>query len=103
MTLASMALDNPLLQGLEPDKQVEPLSFVIFGANGDLTRRKLIPAIYALYTQGLLPKTFALLGTSRTPFSHEQFRQEMKESLLKFAPDLPFSEDSWSRFENCLY
>lgn len=99
----SMALENPLLAGLAPEKQVEPLSFVIFGANGDLTKRKLIPAVYALFLQGLLPKNFALLGTSRTAYTHDEFRNQMKESLLKFASDLPFTEESWGRFANCLY
>lgn len=97
------ALDNPLLAGLPLERHVEPLSFVIFGAHGDLTKRKLVPAIYALYLQGLLPKSFVLLGTSRTEINDEQFRNLMKESLIKFAPDLPFSEDSWERFSASLY
>ncbi|HNB18790.1 MAG TPA: glucose-6-phosphate dehydrogenase [Candidatus Obscuribacter sp.] len=102
----SMAVENsanPLLAGLEPERQVEPLSFVIFGANGDLTKRKLIPAVYALFMQGLLPRSFVLLGTSRTHFSHEEFRNAMKEALLKFASDLPFTEESWQRFASSLY
>lgn len=92
----SMAVENsanPLLAGLEPERQVEPLSFVIFGANGDLTKRKLIPAVYALFMQGLLPRSFVLLGTSRTHFSHEEFRNAMKEALLKFASDLPLRKN----------
>jgi len=54
---------------------------VIFGASGDLTRRKLIPALFDLYLQNLLPAKFAVLGVSRTPFSDEQFRDSMKEFL----------------------
>jgi glucose-6-phosphate 1-dehydrogenase len=103
MATISAALDNPLLAGLEPEKQVEPLSFVIFGANGDLTKRKLIPAVYALFLQGLLPASFVLLGTSRTVFSHDEFRAAMKESLIKFAPDLSFTEESWGRFAQSIY
>ncbi|MCX6168984.1 MAG: glucose-6-phosphate dehydrogenase [Ignavibacteriales bacterium] len=58
--------------------------FVIFGASGDLTKRKLIPAIYSLYVQNLLPDKFALLGTSRTQFSDEEFRSKMKSALIEF-------------------
>jgi len=96
-------LDNPLLEGLALERHVDSLSFVIFGAHGDLTKRKLIPAMYALFLQGLLPKGFALLGTSRTPMTDEAFRNVMRDSLIKFAPDLPFEEDSWGRFAASLY
>ena len=58
--------------------------FVIFGASGDLTKRKLIPAIYSLYVQNLLPDKFALLGTSRSQFNDEEFRSKMKKSLFEF-------------------
>ncbi|HOI48238.1 MAG TPA: glucose-6-phosphate dehydrogenase, partial [Prolixibacteraceae bacterium] len=54
---------------------------VIFGASGDLTRRKLVPALFDLFLQNLLPAKFAVLGVSRTPFSDEQFRDSMKEFL----------------------
>jgi glucose-6-phosphate 1-dehydrogenase len=95
--------ENPLTAGLELEKLVKPLSLVIFGAHGDLTKRKLLPAIYSLFLQGLLPASFVLLGTSRTSLSDEEFRASMKESLLKFAQDLPFEESSWERFAGCLY
>ncbi|MHB8904590.1 MAG: glucose-6-phosphate dehydrogenase, partial [Melioribacteraceae bacterium] len=58
--------------------------FVIFGASGDLTKRKLMPAIYSLYVQNLLPDKFALLGTSRSKFNDEEFRTKMKKSLVEF-------------------
>lgn len=96
-------LDNPLLEGLALERNVDSLSFVIFGAHGDLTKRKLVPAMYALFLQGLLPRGFALLGTSRTKMSDEEFRNLMRESLIKFAPDLPFEEESWARFASALY
>jgi glucose-6-phosphate 1-dehydrogenase len=78
-------LDNPLLEGLALDRHVDSLSFVIFGAHGDLTKRKLVPAMYALFLQGLLPKGFVLLGTSRTKMSDDEFRNLMRDSLIKFA------------------
>jgi glucose-6-phosphate 1-dehydrogenase len=58
--------------------------FVIFGASGDLTKRKLIPAIYSLYVQKLLPRNFALLGVSRTKLKDDAFRDKMKTALGEF-------------------
>lgn len=58
--------------------------YVIFGASGDLTKRKLVPAIYSLFVQNLVPEKFVLLGVSRTEFSDEEFRANMKSSLKKF-------------------
>ncbi len=58
--------------------------FVIFGASGDLTKRKLIPALYSLYIQDLLPDKFALLGVSRTKFTDEEFREAMKSAINEF-------------------
>jgi glucose-6-phosphate 1-dehydrogenase len=60
-----------------PDSHI----IVIFGASGDLTKRKLIPAIHQLFLDGLLPDNFAILGTSRTPLTDEAFRQRMTEFL----------------------
>lgn len=56
--------------------------YTIFGASGDLTRRKLIPALYSLYVQNLLPDKFIILGAARSPLSNEDFRNIMKESIL---------------------
>ena len=52
---------------------------VIFGASGDLTRRKLIPALFALHTQKLLPEAFAIVGAGRSGMSDEDFRQKTFE------------------------
>lgn len=58
--------------------------YVIFGASGDLTKRKLVPALYALFVQKMLPKKFVLLGASRSNFSDDEFRNRMKEAIIKF-------------------
>jgi glucose-6-phosphate 1-dehydrogenase len=58
---------------------------VIFGASGDLTKRKLMPAIYALYRQGLMPKNFAILGTSRSHYSDEDFRKKIIGDIKTYA------------------
>lgn len=66
-------------------KEIQDQALVIFGASGDLTYRKLVPAIFDLYKQGSLPKNFAVLGVARTTFSDEEFRQKMKDGIKQFA------------------
>ena len=63
---------------------LDHLIYVIFGASGDLTKRKLVPALYSLFVQGLLPEKFALLGVSRSRFSDEEFRGLMKSAVTEF-------------------
>ena len=58
--------------------------YVIFGASGDLTKRKLVPALYALFVQKMLPEKFVLLGASRSDLSDNGFRDKMKEAIIKF-------------------
>lgn len=58
--------------------------YVIFGASGDLTQRMLVPALYALFVQGLLPEKFILLGVSRTPYSNDEFRIKMTRAIEEF-------------------
>ena len=71
---------------------------VIFGANGDLTKRKLMPALYRLMYERRLSPGFAVVGISRTPLSDDQFRDSMRESVKKFLEDSPFDEDVWTSF-----
>jgi len=59
----------------------ENLILVIFGASGDLSKRKLIPALIDLYNQKLMPESFAILGVSRTKYSDESFREKMIDSI----------------------
>lgn len=62
-----------------------PCVVIIFGASGDLTRRKLIPSLYNLQSHGLLPEEFAVLGVARSEKSDESFREDMAEALEKYA------------------
>jgi glucose-6-phosphate 1-dehydrogenase len=62
-----------------------PCAMVIFGATGDLTKRKLVPALYNLAASGLLTDRFAVLGVSRSPMSDDEFRRKMREDLRSFA------------------
>ena len=75
---------NPLVEGLER-LPVPPTTLVIFGAQGDLARRKLLPAIYNLAHEGSLPERFNLIGVSRRPVSDEEFRAFAKESISEFS------------------
>ena len=59
----------------------EPCTIVIFGASGDLTERKLVPALYRLYSEGGLPDSFLIVGASRTDMSHEEFRNKMQDAI----------------------
>ena len=63
-------------------KKPEDHILVIFGASGDLTRRKLVPALFSLFKIKLLPKNLAVLGASRTPLSDEDFRKRAGEFLV---------------------
>ncbi|WP_425398785.1 glucose-6-phosphate dehydrogenase [Aeoliella sp.] len=74
-----------------------PHSIVIFGASGDLTQRKLIPALYQLDRKGRLPADTRVIGFSRTKFSHDEWRKSLTESTQKFAGK-NFDADSWDAF-----
>lgn len=69
---------------------------VIFGASGDLTQRKLVPALYDLYSQSMMPENFAILGISRSQFSDDEFREKMLTGVQKFGHD--FTEEQWRQF-----
>ena len=62
-----------------------PHTFVIFGASGDLTSRKLVPALYQLFRKKRLPADTRIVGFSRTEFTHDAWRAELAESTAKFA------------------
>ncbi len=59
--------DNPLREGVRLERVADPCVVIIFGASGDLTKRKLLPALYRLTQERLLPAEFAMLGFSRSP------------------------------------
>src|SRR5579859_4777852 len=94
---------NPFQDPLRFERRVPPSAIVIFGANGDLTKRKLLPALYRLAYERRLPQNFAVVGNSRTPMPDAAFRQKMKESVQKYIEDSPFDEAIWGSFEQALY
>lgn len=89
---------NPLREGLLRQRVPEPCSVVIFGASGDLMHRKLMPAIYSLMHEGLLPPYFAVIGVLRRDYTDETFRAEMKEAVVKFCR-YPLNETVWKALE----
>jgi glucose-6-phosphate 1-dehydrogenase len=83
--------------------KAEACLLVIFGASGDLTKRKLIPALYDLACVGCLSsKPFQVLGVSRTPMTTEEFRAQMKESTAGSKDARKFSDERWQEFESRL-
>ncbi len=78
-------IPNPLRQGLLDDRIGDACVAVIFGASGDLTRRKLMPALYNLAVSRVLPGNFAVVGVARRTKTHDEFRAEMREGVAKFS------------------
>jgi glucose-6-phosphate 1-dehydrogenase len=76
-----------------------PCILVIFGASGDLAKRKLIPAIYELAREKLLPEKFALVGYSRSPMSDDAYRKECRDAVKQFARSKSVDGALWDRIE----
>jgi glucose-6-phosphate 1-dehydrogenase len=85
---------NPLREGMPQDRTVKPAVLVIFGASGDLTKRKLFPAVYNLALSRLLPAGFAAVGVARRP--KPDFAAEMRENVGKFSRRKPVDEATWN-------
>ena len=83
--------------------QVPPICTVIFGATGDLTHRKVIPAFYHLAKNKILPDDFAIIGFARKPKNDEQFRQELHDALLEFSHTKPIDEEVWNKLSQHIY
>ncbi len=75
----------------------ESTLIVIFGASGDLTRRKLIPALYNLYLKKRMPANFTIVGVSRSPLSDEDFRAQVQSGVQEFAPKR-YEPERWAEF-----
>ena len=76
---------NPLIESGRAAKTADPCVLVIFGATGDLTARKLLPALYNLARDGQLPAHFACVGFARRDKSNDVFRSEMHQAVKKFS------------------
>jgi glucose-6-phosphate 1-dehydrogenase len=89
---------NPLREGLRLERIPDPCVMVIFGASGDLTHRKLVPALYNLAYDGLLPPGFSIVGFARRPMSDDEFRADLRASVERFSRRKPIDEDVWVSF-----
>jgi glucose-6-phosphate 1-dehydrogenase len=98
-----MPNENPFQDPLRFERQVPECVIVIFGANGDLTKRKLLPALYRLAFDRRLSAGFAIVGISRTPLSDDAFREKMRESVEQFSEDTKLDNDVWAGFARGLY
>jgi glucose-6-phosphate 1-dehydrogenase len=95
-------LENPLLAGLPLSRRPEPCALVIFGASGDLTKRKLFPALYSLAYRQLLPEKFAIVGVARTAETDDEFRERMKAAVQEFGRD-DFRDDVWQELADGMH
>lgn len=94
---------NPLEDTSLISKVADPCIMVIFGATGDLTARKLIPALYNLAHDGLLPAHFACVGFARRSWTHDEFREEMRDAVARFSRTKPIDESLWESFSRQLF
>jgi len=94
---------NPLQESMQESKVTNPCTVVIFGATGDLTARKLMPALYNLALDGQLPSHFACVGFARREKNHDIFRKEMHEAVNNFSRNKPIDENIWSTFGEQIY
>jgi glucose-6-phosphate 1-dehydrogenase len=100
---AARAAVNPLRAGIGSNRIADPCTIVFFGASGDLTKRMLIPAMYNLRLGDVLPTNFGIVGFSRSPKSHYDFRDEMKNAIDQFSRTGPAKEPLWSDFAERLH
>ncbi|HSL00091.1 MAG TPA: glucose-6-phosphate dehydrogenase [Rubrobacteraceae bacterium] len=101
-SLQAEGLKNILHDEQRLPRVPEPGAMVIFGASGDLTRRKLIPALYDLAAQRRLPMEFAVVGISRSELSHEEFRKRLRGALEEHRPG-EVSGDVWESFSRGIF
>ncbi|MGH2878892.1 MAG: glucose-6-phosphate dehydrogenase, partial [Solirubrobacteraceae bacterium] len=91
MTAVAVQAENPLTAGLER-LPVAPTTLVIFGATGDLARRKLLPALYNLAHDGALPERFHLIGVARREKEHADYRSDCEQAIRQFSRRKPDEE-----------
>jgi len=84
-----------------PDRPGDPCAIVIFGASGDLTKRKLLPALVNLKSYGLLPHEFAIIGVARRDLSTTQFREMLRREVTELVPTL--DRRAWAELESAIY
>ena len=91
-------VENPLREGLRLARTPDPCAMVIFGATGDLTKKKLMPALYNLALQRLLPVSFQIVGTARGSATDVQFRAVMRAAVEEHSRTRPINDEVWRSF-----
>jgi glucose-6-phosphate 1-dehydrogenase len=94
---------NPLREGLEQERVPDASVLVIFGASGDLTHRKLLPALYSLAHDGLLPAGQSIVGFAKPDFTDDAFRMSIREACDKYARVRPTDDAVWDNFAKGLF
>jgi len=94
--MSTTTLEKPLIEPVRLEHTPDPCVMVIFGASGDLTRRKLLPAVYRLFKERLAPPNFSVVGFSRSPMTDDEFRSKMREGVEEFAGVVDTT--TWQRF-----
>ena len=94
---------NLLREGLSTRRVPTPCVLVIFGATGDLTHRKLVPALYNLAHEGQLPPSFAIVGFARRPKTNEEFRAELEQGVQEFSRFSPINPAVWKALAQGVY
>ena len=89
---------NPLRPGLRAESAPEPCAMVIFGATGDLARRKLVPALYNLAVTGHLAAAFGIVGVAKSELPADQFASDMREAVGTFSRTKPIDPEIWQDF-----
>lgn len=95
--------DHPLAEEGRMTRNIDPCVMVIFGATGDLTGRKLAPALYNLGRDGLLPPNFACIGFARKDYTDEAFREELKQEIGMYSRVKPIEEAFWNNFQEKIF
>src|SRR5262249_6764826 len=103
MPAQPLSADSPVPLLGESRKPVDPCSIVIFGASGDLTARKLIPALYHLFMEKQIPPTFRVIGFARREKNDESWRQELRADLDRFSRTKPVDDKVWSEFAKNIF
>ena len=95
-------LENPLRVGLQQERTPEPQIIIIFGASGDLTQRKLVPALYKSRRERRIPPETTIVGVARREWSDEYFREHMREGIEQFSDGIG-SDNLWQEFSQGLF
>ncbi len=95
--------ENPLRKGMRIRTPPQPCTMVIFGATGDLTKRKLMPALYNLALENRLPAEFSVVGFARREKTHDQFRQKMRQGVETYSRSRQVNQMLWQRFSQGLF